>query len=70
MDKTEKKNPLDPVPDAIRGNVWVDPKTDRACVLTGEERQRALAEGQPLYLSHFVTCPNAVKHRNRTARRG
>lgn len=28
----------------------------------------AAAKGEPLYLSHFATCPNAQAHRNGKAR--
>lgn len=62
MAKSGKAMPINPVPDADRGNVYVEP-SDQACVLTGEERQRAVNDGVPLYLSHYASCPRASQNR-------
>ncbi|MGE4425478.1 MAG: hypothetical protein AB7G37_03385 [Solirubrobacteraceae bacterium] len=57
------KNPLDPEP-VENGNVYVR-RDGTAKVLTADELGRARAEGHPLHISHFATCPNANKHRRR-----
>jgi hypothetical protein len=38
-------------------------------MLTGEELERAHAEGKQLYLPHFATCPNVWRHRKKGNRR-
>jgi hypothetical protein len=55
--------PVDPEP-AENGNLYLfEPSTpggDRTVMVArGFQRDH----GEPLYLSHFVTCPNAARHR-------
>jgi hypothetical protein len=60
-----KRNPIDPSP-APTGNiklVGVNDWTQEAVVLSGLTLDQARANGTPLYLSHFATCPNAKQHR-------
>lgn len=60
--------PLDPEP-SPEGNVRLEPHEYRpepwAVVLSGDELTRARAEGEPLFVSHFATCPHAKRHRRR-----
>lgn len=51
---TGKPMPLDPRK-VDGGNVVIDPKTGLAHVVE--------PDGSPAHVSHFVTCPNAEKHR-------
>lgn len=55
-----RRGPLDrePNPD---GNVLI--VKGRGVVATGAELQRARDEQEPLYMSHFATCPFADSHR-------
>ncbi len=55
---SDRRMPVDPEPSS-RGNVRV--VNGFATVLGALEVHAADAE--PLYLSHFVTCPQAAKHR-------
>jgi hypothetical protein len=64
--ETRRANPLDaqPSPDGnceVRRGVHSTTLYYR--MLSGEELERARAEGKRLYLSHFATCPNARRHR-------
>lgn len=62
---TGKRMPLDLDPSAD-GNVAVSNTSPLvATVLTSDELLRAREHGQPLYTSHFVTCPDAKRHRRR-----
>jgi hypothetical protein len=56
--------PLDPKPHP-EGNVLVDMDARRGVVLSVKSRQVVLEEtpDEPLYRSHFATCPNAESHR-------
>jgi hypothetical protein len=56
-----KLMPVDAEPDP-RGTVAIHSDGVRAAVLTKEERED-LPPDTPLYLSHFVTCPQAEQHR-------
>lgn len=63
-----KRIPLDPLPDGVRGNVrrvgeGVSVEA-RAQVLPATEAEAARAAGEPLWLSHFATCPQADTHRS------
>jgi hypothetical protein len=55
---------LEPHPD---GNVRIDEadmaRGRKAYVLSLDARAEAQAKGEPLYLSHFATCPRAAAHR-------
>lgn len=48
------------------GNIRVDLQAKTATVLTGDALANARIAGEKLSLSHFVTCPQAFKHRRRT----
>lgn len=60
-----KRIPLDAVPGS--GNValsWGRPgESPHSVTLSGPDREHA--DKSTLYTAHFVTCPNAEKHRNR-----
>ncbi|AUX81886.1 hypothetical protein SEA_BOBBOB_45 [Gordonia phage BobBob] len=60
-----KSMPLDPEPNATRGNVYVtgQGRDMTATTLTDALAQRFREDGKLLYLSHFATCPNANRHR-------
>lgn len=55
--KSGKGNPLDPEPNPLRGNVAVDGSKGR--VVPQDEIAGLRAQGVPLYVCHFVTCPHA-----------
>jgi hypothetical protein len=55
MADSGKRAPLDMVP-TTAGSIAVAGTTAR--VLTGEQRERVLAAGNRLYVSHFATCSN------------
>ena len=60
-----KSNPLDIEP-SPESNLLIsrdDAGGYHYSVLTGSELEKARADGVSLYLSHFVTCPNAKAHR-------
>ncbi len=62
---TGKQMPVDVAP-ADTGNVRVyrdDWGKVRSHTLKQDELQAARDAGEPLYLSHFATCPNAKRHR-------
>lgn len=61
MTEAGKKMPIDPDPSEF-GNIYFQ-KDGTVLVLTkySAEGQRRL--GKDLFLSHFVTCPNASSHR-------
>lgn len=61
-----RRNPLDAEP-TDRGNVALEAGGQRGIVLAGDELARARAHGEPLYLSHFATCPFADQHRRGAA---
>jgi hypothetical protein len=63
VNKTGKKNPLDPEPDLLRGNVRII--NDQAFILHNEAAEHLRERGEALYLSHFSTCPHSPKqHKN------
>jgi hypothetical protein len=59
---TGKPMPVDPRPNPS-GNIRLRGNPD----VLGQEDLRHLPAGSPLYLSHFVTCPQAGQHRRRHA---
>lgn len=61
-----KRNPLDAEPTA-KGNVIVEGGAgqERGVVLSGDELAHARETREPLYLSHFASCPYAATHRRR-----
>jgi len=63
-----KRMPVDLATDSNRGNVLIAliGGEEIGTVLVGNELASARANHEPLYLSHFATCPNAAQHR-RTA---
>jgi hypothetical protein len=69
--KNGKRMPLDAEPHP-QGNIVIDdvlpppPHTPSAAVLDGHALGVAWAAKVPVHFSHFVTCPNAAKHRRRT----
>lgn len=62
-----KAFPVDPKPDPEKGNVTVNGGV--AVVLRAAQVPGARAAGQPLYVSHFVTCPYADRFRRAAAAR-
>ncbi len=59
-----KRMPIDPLP-CEDGNVligWVGGERV-ALVLGPDDRAAAQIAGKPLHISHFATCPNAMRHR-------
>lgn len=56
-----------PVDDGIspEGNIRVDLEENTATVLAGNTLTNARGSGEGLSLSHFVTCPEAPRHRRR-----
>lgn len=60
---TGKRIPLNALPDPERGNVVIGSPSGRARVLKRDDAALARAAGVVLYLSHFVTCPNAGEFR-------
>lgn len=52
--------PLDPEPTPL-GNVQL--VGGAAHVLGGDRAEEARGKNVPLYLAHFVTCPNREQHR-------
>jgi hypothetical protein len=57
--------PLDEKP-IVGGNIMLS--TDRKTILT-ILKTRHTENPDPLYVSHFATCPNAAKHRKKGATR-
>lgn len=56
--------PLDPEPNAEKGNVHIANNDDqKAVLLSGPVLDAARDERLDLYVSHFATCPNAKEHR-------
>ncbi len=54
-----KAAPIDSVP-SPNGNIALDQHSDHYRILTGEDRATST---EPLHTNHFVTCPNAAKHK-------
>ncbi len=68
---TGKRIPLDRQPDPDKGNVRRVEQYGgelRAHVLTSSDAEAARGEGEPLWVAHFTTCPNADAHRSRPPR--
>ena len=66
MEHSGKKNPLDRMPDPVRGNVQlIGNEAVRARVVKGQELDRLRRDGAELFTSHFATCPNGPAHRKR-----
>lgn len=65
--KTGKSNPIDadPSPD---GNVAIDETEGTYTILTKKQLDEARAARDPLYLSHFTTCPDAKTYRKPTTK--
>lgn len=61
-----KANPLDPRP-IDTGNIAIRPDGPdlTGYTLTGADLDEARADGEALYISHFVTCPSRDQHRRR-----
>lgn len=61
-----KRCPIDPEPDAERGNIQL-PGEDETRARTYGPLQAAAerSKGTPLYLSHFATCPQRQAFRKR-----
>lgn len=58
-----KRIPLDPEPYEA-GNVWVDHYESGMPVVNVAADRRGVPSAEALvYVSHFVTCPNAAQHR-------
>lgn len=67
---TGRWNPLNPEPDAERGNVILEGnEATIGRVLGTEEAVARRLAGEPLYLSHFATCPKRDKFRKADRRR-
>ena len=47
------------------GNIRLDLHRRTATVLAGDRLEKARSFGEPLHVSHFVTCPYGSKHRSR-----
>lgn len=45
------------------GNIRWDRVAGNCLVLSGGPLEQARADGEPLYLSHFATCPSAAEAR-------
>ena len=72
MERSGKKNPLDPVPVAD-GNIVIMSVSgiDRtARGIRADERQELIDKGALLYVSHFVSCPNSKLHKKNDPRPG
>lgn len=66
MASSGKKMPLDPEPNAEKGNVAIIEGGEydgKGTIITGPLLQQARDNGDTLYTSHFFTCPYAAKHR-------
>lgn len=61
MAASGRPNPLDPEP-SERGNIVIL-EDGRGLVVIGARLEERRAQGVPLYLSHFVTCPDRERHR-------
>ena len=65
-----KRMPVNAKPSPIAGNVAIDRNGSGRIVATVLAKQRAArlraTNAVPLYLSHFVDCPQANQHRRRT----
>ena len=59
-----KSNPVDVLP-SEKGNLVLDRPGNRYRVATAEEIEVARRDGKNLYISHFVTCPNAGEFRRK-----
>lgn len=62
MEASGKRMPLD-AEETAEGNIAISPLDGRAEVVTGARRRDLLTCGEPLYRSHFATCPHAAGHR-------
>jgi hypothetical protein len=58
---TGARMPLDPEP-SQEGSVWIRPD-GKLRALDAVERVRALEAGEPLYVTHWETCPAAERPR-------
>jgi hypothetical protein len=75
MARSGKRAPINPEPDAEKGNVMLiadaadeaifKAEIGQALVLAGEALEEERANGTDLYLSHFATCPGAEGLRKR-----
>lgn len=69
MASSGKRMPLDADPDCNLGNVMIltaaaGADEGKAVVLSGPVLDKARTDHSvTLYVSHFVTCPNAAQHR-------
>ncbi len=68
-----KRNPVDVEP-TIDGSLFLFVRRDvlgrdylfaTHAAAASEVSEKAMARGQPRYISHFATCPDATKHRRR-----
>ncbi len=59
MAASGKKNPLNPEPDRVRGNVEIRPDGTGQVITDPEDLKTLRADPQGLFLSHFVSCPAA-----------
>lgn len=66
-----KRNPLNPEPDAERGNIELPDgeQRTRARALGADAAAGARAQGRTLYLSHFATCPKRGSFRKKDRKR-
>ena len=54
--------PLDPEPNPD-GNLWLDARGVAHNIARLTDDEQAEIAGDPLYIAHFVTCPDAAQHR-------
>lgn len=62
-EKTNRPMPINSEPDLERGNIRVNFDNSTCTVLSRDDAPIARANGEQLYLSHFVTCPDAKAFR-------
>ena len=62
--ETGKANPIDREPHA-NGNIVPNFSQGIYRMATGNELEMARLYGKKVYISHFVTCPNAAEHRGK-----
>ena len=62
LTKHDRRIPLDPIP-VPDGNINIS--VDENGQTRSEIVNAPLFSSAPLYVSHFVTCPNAAQHRRR-----
>ncbi len=58
-----KSMPIDPLPPTDGGTIWLAKPMDPRDPPDAHVLRKGQTSNLPLYRSHFMTCPNAQRHR-------